>query len=259
MKGDFPMKHYFLHIFTTILLSAISFSICSKHVEGATQSNWNDSMYSRYNYSTFQAYGPANQAIDFKNIDYELLCAAIFYATNKERVNGTTTSPASGGTSLNLKPFEYSQYLKYSAQMHAYDMVANNFFDHENPYDSTKKTPFDRMALCYVTGGMRAENIADVFGIAYQSGSNFIPPNRGSSVFVDGVTKKPIPPHTYNSFSQALLSDWMHSPGHRANILEKQLVYLGCGAAFYNDPECYGIQKFKCVQNFGSIVPQNRY
>ncbi len=251
-------NYYFLAI---ISLSALLFLAASTsiYVEGATQSNWNDSMYSRYNYSTFQAYAPANQAIDFKNIDYELLCAAIFYATNKERVNGTTTSPDSGGTSLNLKPFEYSQYLKYSAQMHAYDMVANNFFDHENPYDSTKKTPFDRMSLCYVTGGMRAENIADVFGIAYQAGSNFIPPNRGSSVFVDGVTKKPIPPHTYNSFSQALLSDWMHSPGHRANILEKQLVYLGCGAAFYNDPECYGIQKFKCVQNFGSLVPQNRY
>lgn len=182
MKGDFSMKHYFLYAFTTILLSVISFTLCSRHVEGATQGNWNDSMYLKYNYSTFQAYGPANQEIDFKSIDYELLCASIFYATNKERVNATTSSPASGGTLLNLQPFEYSQYLKYSAQMHAYDMVANNFFDHNNPYDSTKKTPFDRMALCYITTGKRAENIADVFGIAYQSGSNFIPPNRGSPV-----------------------------------------------------------------------------
>jgi hypothetical protein len=77
-------NYYFLAI---ISLSALLFLAASTsiYVEGATQSNWNDSMYSRYNYSTFQAYAPANQAIDFKNIDYELLCAAIFYATNKER------------------------------------------------------------------------------------------------------------------------------------------------------------------------------
>lgn len=253
------MKNYYF--LTIISLSIVLFLIVSGsiHIEGAPQSNWNDSMYNKYNHSTFQAYNSANQAIDFKNIDYELLCASIFYATNKERVNATTTSPASGGNPLSLKPFEYSQYLKYAAQMHAYDMVTNNFFAHENPCDPAKKTPFDRMALCYVTGGMRAENIADVFGIAYQAGNSFIPPSKGSNVFVDASTKQVIPPHTYNSFAQALLSDWMHSPGHRANILQQNLLYLGCGAAFYNDPECYGIQKFKCVQNFGSIVPQNRY
>jgi uncharacterized protein YkwD len=255
------MKNYFLHFLIIVSLLLVSFltgSIC-KQAEGAAQTNWSDSMYKQYNHSTFLSYSPANQAIDFKNIDYELLCAAIFYATNNERVNATTSSPGSGGSPLNLKPFEYSQYLKYAAQMHAYDMVVNNFFAHENPYDSKKKTPFDRMALCYVTGGMRAENIADVFGIAYQAGSSFIPPSNGSTVFVDAATKKNIPPHTYNSFSKALLYDWMHSTGHRANILQKNLLYLGCGATFYNDPASYGMQKFKCVQNFGSIAPQNKY
>ncbi|HPZ09687.1 MAG TPA: CAP domain-containing protein [Candidatus Eremiobacteraeota bacterium] len=226
---------------------------------GSTQSNWSDSMYLQYNYSSFTTYNPANQMIDFKNIDYELLCAAIFYASNKERVTATSSSPNPGGNPLNLPAFQYSQYLKYSAQMHAYDMVKNNFFSHENPYDKTKTTPFDRMGLCYVTGGIRAENIAIAFGIAYYEGNQFYPPSKSNPAFLDSKTKQPIPNHTYNSFAKELLNGWMHSPSHKKNILNKYLIYLGCGAGFYNDAESYGMPKFKCVQNFGSLVPANKY
>ena len=98
------------------------------------QANWDDSKYSQYTWETFKNYGPANSEIDFKNIDYELLCAAIHYATNEQRVN------------FNLPPFGYSYYLKGAAMLHAYDMVKDNFFAHENPNDPAKKTPFDRMA-----------------------------------------------------------------------------------------------------------------
>jgi len=209
------------------------------------QANWNDSMYSQYNYSSFAEYRAANSEIDFRDVDYNLLCAAIFYATNKER--------ATAG----LAGFEYSFYLEGAAMLHAYDMVKDNFFDHENPYDPSKKTPFDRMAIYYVTGGMRAENIAYLSGLAFPPGDNtFIPPG-SDFIFRNPSTNEAIPPHTYNSLAAALLDQWMHSPGHRANIVNSSLTYLGCGAAFYNDPENYGIPKFKCVQNFGSIVPQN--
>jgi uncharacterized protein YkwD len=46
----------------------------------------------------------------------------------------------------------------------------------------------------------------------------------------------------------------MHSDGHRRNILDKDLIYLGCGAYYYVDN---GMPAFKCVQNFGSVVPAN--
>ena len=47
---------------------------------------WNNSYYNKYNYSTFQNLSIIHKEIDLKNIDYELFSAAIFYATNIERV-----------------------------------------------------------------------------------------------------------------------------------------------------------------------------
>mgnify|MGYP002380490786 FL=1 len=41
----------------------------------------------------------------------------------------------------------------------------------------------------------------------------------------------PIATHTPLSFAEALLNQWMESPGHRENILRKTPTHLGCHAS----------------------------
>jgi uncharacterized protein YkwD len=95
------------------------------------------------------------------------------------------------------------------------------------------------MKMFGVESSYNGENIATVFGIQYKSGTMV-------SSFDD------IPPHTYNSCAESLVDSWMHSPGHRANILDSDFIYLGCGAYYYFK----NLHSFKATQNFSSEVPE---
>jgi uncharacterized protein YkwD len=209
----------------------------------AEQSVWLESYYSRYDADAFQSYSYAKMAIDFDNIHYALLNAAIFYATNQMRLTH------------GMAPFIHAQSLEEAAFMHAKDMVRLNFFSHNNPYESEKKTFQQRLAMYGVDQGYRAENISEMFGIRYEQGSSLIPPDTTEEDFRNFRTGKPIPVHTYLSFAKALLDGWMNSSGHRANILNSKLIYLGCGTRHYRNESFYGMDQFKAVQNFASVVP----
>lgn len=212
-------------------------------VPAAADTIWDESFYSRYDVDAFQNYRYAQQAIDFKNIQYPLLNAAIFYATNRMRLNH------------GRPPFMHAQSLEEAAFMHARDMVRLNFFSHQNPHEPDKRTFLQRLAMFGVEEGYRAENISEMFGIRYEQGASLIPPDRTDGVFRDYGTGEPIPNHTYLSFARALLEGWMKSSGHRANILNGNLIYLGCGAYLYRNESFYGMDQFKAVQNFASAVP----
>jgi uncharacterized protein YkwD len=211
-------------------------------VRGYSQNtgSWNHSYYREYDVDDFRSYGPANQILDFDNLDYPLLNAAIFYESNRMRIqNG-------------VKSFIHSRALEEAAFLHAKDMAELNFFSHHNPYDGEKRTPFQRMALFGIDGGHRAENIAEMFGIQYEPGTQIMQPEKGAKVFRTYRTGTVIQNHTYISFSEALLRGWMKSPGHRANIMKENLKYLGCGAFHYEDASFFDIDQFKAVQNFAS-------
>ncbi len=64
---------------------------------------------------------------------------------------------------------------------------------------------------------------------------------------------QPIPNHTYRSFAEAVIDFWMSSPKHRENLLAKEALQLGCGAAFFRDDQ--GFPKFKLVQVFQWYEP----
>ena len=179
--------------------------------------------YGQYSVSQFKKYGPANKPINFENIDFPLLNAAVFYETNRMRLK------------YGKKPYSHSTALERAAFMHTLDMAAGNFFSHQNPRNPEKREPSDRSAL--FGGGVSGENIATTFGIKYKAGTS-----------VSSISS--IPPHTYNSFAEALVDSWMHSSGHRANILDEYgagYKYLGCGA--YPVPND-GWHKFYATQNF---------
>ena len=211
----------------------------------ADQGVWHESYYSRYDADTFQSYRYAKMAIDFDNIHHDLLNAAIFYATNNMRL-------AHG-----MAPFIHAQSLEEAAFMHASDMARLRFFSHNNPYESEKKTFQQRLATHGVDQGYRAENISEMFGIRYEQGRSIIPPDAKGGDFRDFETGKPIPVHTYHSIAKALLKGWMNSSGHRANILNGKLIYLGCGARHYQNESFFGMDQFKAVQNFASVVPDD--
>jgi uncharacterized protein YkwD len=88
-------------------------------------------------------------------------------------------------------PLRTNSALTRAADLHATDMVVHHFFDH-NSQDG--RSPFDRMKAAGFTGGAMAENIA----VGYSS----------AAAVVDG---------------------WMHSEGHRRNILNCSYTMIGIG------------------------------
>jgi uncharacterized protein YkwD len=210
----------------------------------SSDDTWDNAFYDRFDAESFRSYEAAQKPIDFRSIHYPLLNAAIFFETNRVR------------TRSGRKPFIHSAALEAAAFMHAKDMVEQGFFSHQNPRDREKRTLPQRLALFGVHDGYRAENISEMFGIRYEQGAPLIPPAPGSGDFRDHDTGRIIPNHSYISFAESLLGAWMDSPGHRANILNRELLYLGCGAYHYISRDFYGMHQFKAVQNFASVVPE---
>ncbi len=153
---------------------------------------WGAADYARFTPDTFRQHQPAQQVMNREKIDHALLNAALFFATNAERVKHK------------LPPFQPSRALTQSAFEHSRDMALQGFFSHQNPKQAAKRTPKQRMTAQGISGGHWAENIA--------------------MRTARGVT--------YLDAADSILKQWMNSPGHRANILNPKLTHLGCGAHF---------------------------
>ena len=199
--------------------------------------SWNNKNYQKYNYKSFARLVKANQKIDMSNINYQLLNAAIFFETCRQRILN------------NLKPFKYSPALEKSAFEHSKDMVKYNFFSHTSLVRG-KESMGARLFIVGITNAYSSENIADIFGIQYQSGVPIPQPKDRVFKYQDGTV---IQKHTYLSLAKSFLNGWMNSPGHRINILNPKYHYLGCGAYHYINSKFYNIDMFKATQNFSSI------
>lgn len=204
-------------------------------------SQWSAALYSKYNSSKFRSFPPANERIDFSKIDYPLLNAAVFYDTNRRRKE------------MELPTLEYSPALEKAAIEHSKDMVELEFYSHTSPV-SGRENPKKRLENYEISNAFTAENINIGFGIAYEGGRPVYTPvqNKGQyfSYDLDGV---PLPPQTYNSLARSVVDSWMNSVGHRKNILNTNLKYLGIGSAHYKDKKFYDMDKFKFTQKFSSI------
>lgn len=108
---------------------------------------WPIEMYDRYDYTNYTNYAPFNQRITTTGYDADLLEAAIFYETNRQRA-------------LHGRPqFRFEYRLEVSAHNHSVDMVNYDFFSHESPV-SGKRTMSDRYAEVGIPSCMSGENIA---------------------------------------------------------------------------------------------------
>jgi uncharacterized protein YkwD len=181
------------------------------------------------------------EQIDLNNVNYKLLAEVIFHLTNEIRIKNK------------LEPLTYSDELSMAATMHAHDMVKYDFFSHFNEKEESKKTPNDRARLCKIVNPALAENIIEGYGLKYQSNhSVFL---RGKGKFSETPNGEIIPPHTYLSFGEVQLTGWMNSKDHRNNILAKEALQIGIGAASFVNKSFNDMPTFYVVQNFQLYNP----
>lgn len=195
------------------------------------QSSWSPELYANHTYQSFENFPPALQEIIPSRVDIPLLNAALFYETNRQRVL------------QKMSQFMYSNALEKSATMHSNDMARLNFFSHTSTVRG-RETMVKRINMMGITNAAMAENIADSFILNHPAGVSY-------QIRSDGFyyKNKKIRNRTYLEMAQAILDQWMNSPGHRKNILSTKVTYLGTGS------EAYGSQdklRIKSTQNFSS-------
>lgn len=127
-----------------------------------------------------------------------------------------------------LKPFGAEPKLNAAAETQARLGSIMRPPSHTNPFPLVA-TPFDRVKHTGLNPEQVAENIASLNPLnvplnasIYTTSNDPTPRN--------ARTGEPVRLHTYASFARAVVEAWMNSPGHRANIMEPKLHYLGCAA-----------------------------
>lgn len=193
-------------------------------------------VYEKYTHNNYENHKPFHEEINLTDINYPLLHAVIFFATNEIRAK-------------RRKPLlTFHPKLEKSAQMHSKDMVQYDFFGHINRHNNAHKTPNDRAQLAGIENPYMAENVAEEFGLQYQSGSDVY--IIGPGKFSTESGGKIIPPHTYLSLAHRVVESWMNSPPHKKNILREDALQLGCGAWFYKNEDFNQMPTFLFTQNF---------
>ena len=139
--------NYFLNKSLHIVLLA-TFSLVLNAQEKI--STWEESDYEKYNFTTFQKLDVVNSTISRENIDYELLSAAIFYATNIQRKK------------YRKSVFIHSKHLEEAAQKHSFNMVKHSFYSHTSPVKKNR-TMGDRLKFVGIENAFSGENIFDYF------------------------------------------------------------------------------------------------
>ena len=198
--------------------------------------------YSGYEIGTFFSIANLQHKITKAVVDVNLLDAAVFWFTNVER------------RKFNLKEFQFHNKLRGTAILHSKQMKTHNFFNHENTFDTRYKTLTDRINAVkdsnfqgFMSWG---ENIADYPII--KANENFTIENRNGIQRLFSTNGQEIFPYSYHEFAREVVDGWMNSPGHRANILNPDYEYLGCGCEKYEKQNNgYSMLYFKLTQNFG--------
>lgn len=226
--------------FSVFTAFAISFSLCPAAEEDGKPSAERAVKLHKMTAEDFAKIEKLNMPIDFENIDLALLDAAVFHETNRQRSENE------------LPALDFEPALREAATVQVRGMIRMQAISHSHP-DADKKTQEDRFDLLGIDTMMRAENVALVFGIRYESGTEVYKRKKaGRMVYSAKPNGTPIQPHTYASFSENLLENWMASPGHRRNILTKGLKTLGTSSL--HDRSALGMDAFYSAQEFGGKV-----
>lgn len=214
------------------------FAVLGLLLIAATDSDpFGDRDYQSFTWRSFARLPVVHDTLDLRAPDYSLLQAAVFFVTNRYREK------------YRLPALRFSPALRNLAAFHSRSMARYKFVDHVNRYQSAYRTLEKRSQRFQARA--HAENVASEFLYAYRSGSlYYVVQTHGGNQYYTNRNQR-IPPHTYLSFAEALVRDWMGSPGHRSNILHPELKSLGCGvrigvgeARSQSIPLAYATQNF---------------
>lgn len=177
----------------------------------------------------------AHSLISLAEPDYSLIEAAVFHASNQERIKH------------GLKPLAYSEALTTAAQTHSKEMQRFKFFSHTNPRRSALKTP--RLRINRSGGNFKGigENIAETI-IYHLFNDNKAFVNQAGELVDDNAD--PLLVKTYGELAQIVVGQWMDSKSHKENILGN-FNYLGCGVSVIYNKGKGNIPQVLVTQNFG--------
>ncbi|WP_297334987.1 CAP domain-containing protein [Algoriphagus sp.] len=204
--------------------------------------NWSSQNYQNHTWEDFFHQNQVLQYINYRDIDYGLLHAALFYATNEQR------------SKHGLSPLKYSFRIEQLAASHASDMVTYNFYGHFSTIRN-KRLLRDRFQIVGLNPSQIAENISSTAGLDYDYGRPVGPPlSPGDFYYRNSSQTEPVQRHTYASYAREVVKLWMDSPGHRANILSPTFHYMGAGCAVYPEKNLFNMPYFINVQCFSTDV-----
>jgi uncharacterized protein YkwD len=177
-----------------------------------------------------------NEALDAADYDLQRLARAIFHATNDVR------------RELGLKPFKPLPALDQAADLQASANALSASASHLNVI-AAWATPADRVHHVGLTPSHVSENAAalPLLNLDPNHGYAERETNGRREIFAPQTGRR-VEPHTYATFSRALVQAWMNSPGHRANIVNTDYQFLGCSAR--PTKSVTGLQMIACIQVF---------
>ncbi len=184
----------------------------------------------------FWAQPALDARIDVAAFDRRLMAAAIFHETNRVRQE------------LGLRAFRPWPRLTEAADLEAAVGRVYQPPSHSNPFLSIG-TPRERVRFVGISPGRVAENIAllSVFAIDSSLGVG-VEMRAGQRHFVHPQTHADLQPATYRGFAEEVVKAWMNSPGHRENLANPALLYLGCSVQ--PTVSLMGVDNLFCVQVF---------
>jgi uncharacterized protein YkwD len=174
------------------------------------------------------------------SVNTGLLEAALFHETNRRR------------TAEKLPAFKHGNALQLIARRHSEEMAKLQFFNHLSP-NLDNRTLSDRLRKVGLVNVTAGENIAVLPAKEMGSGTYIVQRNDdGSETLIDARTRQRISYYTYAELAKAALDQWMQSPAHRSNVVDKRFVYLGTGIGrgSYDG----GQDSFYLTQNFCATV-----
>jgi uncharacterized protein YkwD len=201
-----------------------------------------DSIFYKMSATNFMKMPEVNLPIDAKKPNELLLDAALFHATNEQRVKN------------NFPAFQYSSLIHKAAIGHSEAMIERDFYNHDNPYSPANRRMQERILLYTTEFKRMAENIAqhDVLG-GTDNQYCFQNPKYGEDyMYVSCDKKKVIPMRTYAELARAVVNGWMNSPHHRENIMNPKLTVMACSGRFSKNPFKTSRSPFaRITQDFG--------
>ncbi len=184
-----------------------------------------DSLLYKMSAINFMKLVAVNMPIDARNPNNAVLDAALFHATNEQRIK------------FNIPIFVYSNQLHEATIGHSEAMINQDFYSHENLFNPVTKNMIDRIYLYTKKYRQMAENIAqhDILGGDDDKYCFEIPKRGQEFIFLNCDTKKIIPLRTYAELALSVVNGWMNSPHHRQNILDPKLKSMATSGRISKD------------------------